>query len=122
MHRTRQKTDINTLMRYVDDICIGDTNIEGICCYIICLCINYGLSDQDPGFMKAVTMAQLSCQYLMSCCSTLEHRKKIMKKALKSYKKEEDLLDLEISKERLLTLLFHLRPLVNAYCFFLFVF
>ncbi len=57
-------------------------------------------SGQDASFIKAVKLSQLSAQYLAHCNDTLHAREKVVRKALKTFKSEEDALDYEIFKLR----------------------
>jgi hypothetical protein len=57
-------------------------------------------SGQDASFIKAVKLSQLSAQYMAHCNDTLHAREKVVRKALKTFKSEEDALDYEIFKLR----------------------
>ncbi len=43
-------------------------------------------------------LAQFSVQYLLSCQNSLLDKKDVISKALKTFQKEEDALDLEIAR------------------------
>lgn len=56
--------------------------------------------DADQRLLKCLSLAQYSTQYLDSCTTFLEGRKKVISAALDSFEQEEELLDLHISKLR----------------------
>ena len=91
VRRIIENADVESLMRYSNEICMGcvpGNEEEG------------GGQGQDANFMTAVKLSQLSAQYLAHCNDTLHVRERIVRKALKTFKSEEDALDFEIFKLR----------------------
>lgn len=55
-------------------------------------------SDADSNVIKALSLSQLSIQYLTSCANSLKSREKLISKAIETFKDEEDTIDLEIAR------------------------
>ena len=75
---------MRSLLTCLDDVTSGDVSQE----------------DVDPQLYKALQLAQYGAQYMLSCRKVMKDRESVLKKALKTFQQEEELLDLKLAKLR----------------------
>ena len=76
------KTDISSLLSCFNDIVHGDFSAE----------------DVDSKLLHAVQLSQFSAQYLNASADLLRGKEKLLSSAVRTFRDEEDKLDLEIAK------------------------
>ena len=82
IERLMDRHDSATLMSFIDDVATGDVSDE----------------DVDNRLRTSLHLAQLSAQYILACHEILSDKQSIISNALKTFDKEEEYLDLEITK------------------------
>lgn len=89
-----KKTDTESLKHYIDDIAYGYLKKE-----------HYQNESLDPILQKAISLSQLSVQYILACNNSLVTRYQTIKKAAKPLVEKLDDIDLEMTRLRYIFLL-----------------
>jgi hypothetical protein len=91
-------------MSCLNDVAFGDAAEEGQHLYYLLRVIIsfyvYFTPDAEPGLLKGLQLAQFTVQYLLCSQDVMKDKQNVIHDALKTFQKEEDILDLKIAKLR----------------------